>query len=328
MSRIKPPEHRGSVAGSAARIAGLVLAMSMVVACGGGADAPSPAPAPTPSVRVDKTLIVDGRQRSYTLVLPAGLDPQGTARAPMVIAMHGGGGNAAQFENSSQLTSKAGDAGYAVMYPNGTSGGSGLNTWNGGGCCAYAVANQVDDVNFIRQAIIDATTQHKIDPARVYATGHSNGGIMAYRLACELSDRIAAIAPNAAAHMMNSCVPARPVPVLHMHSRLDTNVPIAGGVGTGVSGVAFPSLDSAMSRWVTLNGCASPPTVDVQAGRYTRSIWSGCQAGATVELYVSDDGGHAWPGGLAGTAVGDTPSTAINANDLALSFFQRHRLPN
>lgn len=277
---------------------------------------------------MDKTLTVDGRQRSYTLVLPEGLDPQGAARAPMVIALHGGGGNAAQFESSSMLTARAGAAGFAVMYPNGTSSGSGLNTWNGGGCCGYAVANQVDDVNFIRQAIIEATSAHKVDPARIYATGHSNGGILSYRLACELSDRIAAIAPNAAAHMLNSCTPSRPVPVLHMHSRQDTNVPIAGGVGTGMSGVSFPSLDSTMSVWISHNGCASQPVVDLQAGSYTRSSWTGCQGGARVELYLSDDGGHAWPGGLASTAAGDTPSKAINANDLALSFFQHHRLPN
>lgn len=324
MAPLHPRPWRRHGSGAAAQVSGLVLLSWTLAACGGGSGSP---PAPEPAVRVERTLSVDGRLRSYTLVLPPGLAAQGTARVPLVIALHGGGGSAAQFEASSLLTTKAAAAGFAVMYPNGTSAGSGLNTWNGGGCCGYAVANGVDDVAFIRQALIDATASHPLDAARVYATGHSNGGIMAYRLACELADRIAAIAPNAAAHMAEPCTPARPVPVLHLHSRLDTNVPITGGQGSGVAGVPFPALETTLSRWVAIDGCASPATVEVQAARYTHSTWSGCQGGAAVELYVSDDGGHAWPGGLRGSAVGDTPSTALNANDLAWGFFQRFRLP-
>jgi hypothetical protein len=147
---------------------------------------------------------------------------------------------------------------------------------------------------------------------------------MSYRLACDLSDRIAGIAPNAAADMMTVCSPTRPVPVMHMHSILDTNVPMAGGEGNGpgTPGVSFTPLNNTMRRWAIINGCGLQPTVSVLSG-YNHSVWSGCQPGGALELYVTADGGHAWPGGLPGSSNGDTPSTAISANDLLLSFFQR-----
>ena len=139
----------------------------------------------------------------------------------MVIALHGGGGSGAQFEATSGLTQQADAARVAVVYPDGTAGGLGLRTWNGGGCCGHAVAADIDDVEFMRQLIAHLTADYRIDRKRVYAAGHSNGGILAYRLACELPERIAAIAANAAAMMVDSCAPAHAVPVLHMHSRLD-----------------------------------------------------------------------------------------------------------
>ena len=263
--------------------------------------------------RFDRTLAVGGRDRSYTLNLPPN-HYTSTAATPLVIALHGGGGNASQFENTSFITTKANAAQFAVVFPNGTSGGSALNTWNGGGCCGPAVQNNVDDVDFIRQLIVQLVQQHRIDTRRIYATGHSNGAILAYRLACELPDRIAAIAPNAGSLMVPVCTPARAVPVLHMHSRLDTNVPVAGGLGSGIAGVAFAPLALTMSRMAAANGCATPPAVVASAALYTRTRWAPCNGSATVELLLTADGGHAWPGGAPGSAGGDPPSVAVNAN--------------
>ncbi len=316
-------------------VATLLLGFTLA-ACGSG-DNPAPPPLPPqptgtgvpPEERVfrfDQTLTVAGLARTYTVTLPPTYYDT-TTKVPLIIAMHGGGGSAAQFESTSLLTPKADAARFAVVYPNGTAGLLGIRTWNGGGCCGHAVANNIDDVDFIRHVITHVTTDFRIDPARVYATGHSNGGIMAYRLACELSDRIAAIAPNAAAMMVPSCAPGRAVPVLHLHSRLDTQVPITGGFGTGPAGVPFPTLASAMDQWVSINGCATVPTVQVTAGQLTRTTWEPCRAGTVVDLYVTEDGGHSWPGGLPGSSVGDPSSTAIDANDLLLAFFLRHTLP-
>jgi polyhydroxybutyrate depolymerase len=302
-----------------------LLAVVVLAAGCGNARAARLGAAPS-AQRIQETITVDGRERSYTLVLPPN---HATAEsAPLIVAMHGGGGSAAQFEASSLLTPKAEAAGFAVVYPNGTASGVlGLQTWNGGSCCGSAVMDNIDDVKFIRQLLDSLTPRFKIDPRRIYATGHSNGAIMSYRLACELPDHIAAIAPNAGPLMLPTCAPARPVPVLHMHSKLDASVPYLGGVGTGLSGVDFPSLETTMQRWTGINGCAPTPVDSSVAGRYTQVTWPNCRAGATVEYYLTEDGGHSWPGGEAGRPGGDPPSTAINANDLLLAFFGAHALP-
>lgn len=326
----RPPRRRVG-------FAAIVIAASLLAACagGGGAESPAPSPSPSPSpsppstpkvYRFQETLTVDSRERTFTLNLPPSYYEAGPV--PLVIAMHGGGGSGAQFESTSLLTPKGDAAGFAVVYPDGTAQGPlGLRTWNGGGCCGYAVQAGIDDVGFIRALIADLTARYRIDPKRVYATGHSNGGIMSYRLACDLADGIAAIAPNAAASMTASCAPSRPVPVRHMHSRLDTQVRPEGGFGTGIAGVSFPSLASTMATWVAADACPATSQTTIVAGRYTREQWAPCAQGANVEYYLTDDGGHAWPGGLPGRESSDTPSTAIDANDLLLDFFGRHRLP-
>ncbi len=297
-----------------------VAFISILTACGARITAK-----PDNTFRHTGVLQVDGQQRSYTLNLPPTYYTGGNFA--LVIALHGGGGNAAQFEATSFLTNKANAAQFAVVYPQGSSPSLlNLQTWNGGGCCGHAVKANIDDVNFIRQLIIHLTGKYKLDPKQVYATGHSNGGIMSYRLACELSDKIAAIAPNAAAMMLENCTPSRAVPLLHMHSALDENVPIVGGVGKGLAGVPFPPLTTSMEKWVQLNGCQQPAKIE-RANQVAHSTWQPCRDRSAVELYVTQDGGHAWPGAQPGRSGGDTPSTAINANDLLWSFFQRHRLP-
>ncbi len=299
-----------------------LTAMLAAVGCGGGGSEANPLPT---VLRFDKSITVDARQRTYTVVMPP--QASATAAVPIVIALHGGGGTAAQFESTSLLTSKANAAGFAVVYPNGTAGVGGLQTWNAGGCCGGAVASNVDDVNFMRQMVADVVANHMVDAKRVYATGHSNGGMLAYRLACDWAGGIAAIAPNAAALVTSPCTPTRPVPVLHMHSKLDLNVPIAGGVGVGPSGVPYPTLASATTHWVAANACGPTPQVVVDAGRLTRTTWASCSAGATVQTIVTEDGGHAWPGGLPGSSMGDTPSTSLDANDTLLAFFRPFVLP-
>lgn len=281
----------------------------------------------TTQFRIQGTLTVDGRVRTFLVNLPPSYDAMATF--PLIIAMHGGGGSAEQFESSNLLTPKTNQANYIVVYPDGVAapGPLGLRTWNGGACCGYASENNIDDVKFVRELITYLAANYKINTKRVYATGHSNGGIMSYRLACELSDRIAAISPNAAAMLLPTCTPTRPVPLQHTHSRPDTNVPTLGGVGTGPSSnVAWPATIDVLNQWVTINGCATPPVV-TSGTNFTRTRWNQCASGSEVDYYITEDGGHAWPGGLAGSPMGDQPSTAIDKNDLMLEFFARHQLP-
>ena len=152
---------------------------------------------------------------------------------------------------------------------------------------------------------------------------------MCYRLACELDGRIAAIAPNAATMVVKQpCSPTRAVPVLHMHSVLDNNVPYQGGYGTnGPSDHYNPPLDSVFNVWSLRNSCTLNAQVMVNDSKYKLTKWTGCSAGTEIQYYLTRDGGHAWPGGLAGSGMGDQPSSNIRANDLLWEFFQRFSLP-
>ena len=277
--------------------------------------------------RFSDTIVVDGRIRTYAINLPpVYYDSSGLA---LVIAMHGGGGDAAQFESSSKLTEKANAAHFIVVYPEGvqSTGQLKARTWNAGSCCDYASENKIDDVAFISRLADKLIRQYKINPKKIYATGHSNGGMMAYRLACALSGKIAAIAVNACSMVVTEpCNPLRPVPVLHMHAAPDTHVPYQGGTGTGFSNAWFPPVDSVLHVWSDINGCVTPPEI-VAEDKYTFTQWMDGNNHVSVQYYLTQDGGHAWPGGLPGRTGSDEPSTAIHANDLLWNFFQQYQLP-
>lgn len=280
--------------------------------------------------RFTETIKVDGLDRTYLLNLPPNY--YSGDNFSLVIALHGGGGSATQFESTCLLTKKADAAGFIVVYPNGvkSNGPLKLQTWNAGTCCDYAAANDIDDVNFIRQLISTLLAKYKINPKKVYATGHSNGGMMSYRLACELSDKIAAIAVNACTLVTTQpCNPVHPVPVLHMHSVNDLHVPYLGGQGggTGTYDLHLAPVDSVLNVFSSFNECTNTAQVITDNNDYTFTKWSGCDNNVSIQCYLTKDGGHAWPGGLPGSEMGDTPSTAINANDLLWDFFQQYQLP-
>jgi polyhydroxybutyrate depolymerase len=280
--------------------------------------------------RVNKTLLVDGLTRTYTVNLPPNYLQSN--QFSVVIALHGGGGDALQFESTSKLTEKADASGFIVVYPEGvkSTGPLGARSWNAGNCCDYASANNIDDVKFIGRLIDKLIASYKINPKKVYVTGHSNGGMMAYRLACELSGEVAAIAPNASTMVVSQpCHPTRAMPILHMHSALDTKVPYRGGIGTGpgTEGVFMPSINSVLRTWSQKNLCQTLAQVIINNSKYKFTKWSNCTNNVTLDYYLTKDGGHGWPGGLPGGPFSDTPSTAIHANDLLWEFFQKHQLP-
>lgn len=269
------------------------------------------------------TITVGSLQRIYTVRLPSVYD--GVTPLPLVIAMHGGFGSGTQLENQSQLTAKAEEAGFIVAYPDGVPNLLGIRTWNAGGCCGYAMNNNIDDVGFIDALLDTLQAQYAIDGQRVYATGMSNGGFMSYRLACELSHRIAAIAPVSASMTINVCQPVRPVPVIAMHSYLDTNVPYLGGVGNGASNHYNSPQDSVQTAFALHANCAVLNDTILDDSDMTVIRWHDCDCQQEMLLYMTRDGGHSWPGGQ-GTGVGDPPSTVIDANDLMWDFFQQYTL--
>ena len=278
--------------------------------------------------RISSSITVDGRIRTFLVNLPPNYDE--AADFSLVIGLHGGGGSGEQFETSSKLTEKANASRFIVVYPDGVQGNGLLKarTWNAGGCCDDAVDNNINDVKFISALIDKLISEYKIDPKKVYATGHSNGGMLSYRLACELAHKVAAIAPNATTMVVTQpCNASRPVPILHMHSILDQNVPYQGGVGSGVSKHYNPPVDSVMNVWQLKNQCMQAGKVVVDNSGYKLTRWFDCTNNVSMHYYLTKDGGHSWPGGSAGSIIGDSPSTVINANDLLWEFFQKHKLP-
>lgn len=275
--------------------------------------------------RLQNSITVDGRARTYLLNLPPGYYDDDTKTFSLVIALHGAGGSANQFETDYQFTEKADASGFIVVYPEGVQreGVLALRTWNAGTCCDYAMTNQVDDVKYIRE-LLDYLEQHyRINAGKVYITGMSNGGMMAYRLACELSERVAAIAVvSGTMTMKQPCNPDRPVPVLHIHSALDTKVPYTGG--TGLQGYHFAPVDSVLAVWKAINNCSNLPDVPVNNDRYTLTVWNPCAETSAIESYLTKDGGHGWPGGDKPGNWADIPSVAIDANDVIWKFLQRY----
>ena len=206
-------------------------------------------------------------------------------------------------------------------------------TFNGGNCCGQAAANGVDDVEFTRRLLDDVAGACSIDSKRVFATGMSNGGIMAYRLASELSERIAAIAPVGGPMGTKGCRPGRPVSVIHFHGTDDAFAPFQGGRGRGLSGTSFFSVDHSIAAWVEADGCDPnpvtirlPDTTD-DGTTVTRTTYGQGKDGAEVVLIVIEGGGHTWPGREPRLASLGKSTRDISANDLTWEFFQRHPLP-
>ncbi len=277
--------------------------------------------------RFYQSIQVDGIKRTYLINLPPNYYLRNNFS--LVIAMHGGGGDAYQFEKSSLLTEKAEKEKFIVVYPEGRFKNKFLpiRTWNAGSCCAYSVEADVDDVKFISKLIDTLIDKYKINKRKVYATGHSNGGMMCYRLACELSEKIAAIAPNSSTMVVTqTCNPQRDVPILHMHSILDENVPYEGGVVLR-TGSPSPALDSVMNVWSIINDCTQKDTIRNDS-LYRQIQWRNNMNNIEINYYLTMDGGHSWPGGKSGSAIGNQPSKVINANDLLWEFFKQYQLPS
>lgn len=264
---------------------------------------------------------VDGSTRPYKVHVP----PQSTAGQPLplVLVLHGGLGNmeVQASERFYHQLSAADLYGYIVMFANGYSRlpGGKFATWNAGGCCGPAVKKQSDDVAILRAMVLDMQQRAAIDAKRIFVDGMSNGGMMAYRLACEQSELFSAIASVAGTDNTLRCQPTRPVAVLHIHARDDDHVPFNGGKGQqSMVDVSFNSVPDTIQKWVKLNQ-ASPQaerTMEV-AGAYCEVHRSPL---APVQLCVTETGGHSWPGGSKPRG-GQAGATAFDANAVIWQFF-------
>ncbi len=277
-----------------------------------------------------RTLFVENRQRNYLVHIPKVSDP--SSPLPVILALHGAGVNAEATISMTGLSKKSDAAGLIVVYPNGTGIGPFLN-WNAGGVLGKLGEAQPDDVLFLGKVLDDLAERATIDPKRVYATGLSNGGMMCYRLAAEMSDRIAAIAAVAGPQAKDFPLPARAVSVMHFHGTNDTVVP-PGGPNAGTPPfLTFKSVEATLQIWTAHNGCPNEPTVIdlpdlVEDGTTVQQrTFAPGREGAEVIYYRIQNGSHSWPGQKSILAILGPITYDINANDLMWDFFQRHPLP-
>ncbi len=270
-------------------------------------------------------LVHDGIERSYVVRIPQE-QLRVDKRLPLVLVLHGGGGNAATAEAMTGFTTKARAEGFIVVYPEGYGRRKGmLLTWNARHCCGYSMEHAVDDVGFIRDLLDRLSANYPIDPRRIYVTGMSNGAMMAHRLGIELSDRFAAIAPVVGTLFGDEPAPAHAISALTINGMLDQNVPSVGGAPGGRFSYTWdgtPTLPSKRQAtfWASADRCGTG--VQTRDRNGTVHLKYTCPNGKSVESYLLADNGHAWPGGDRGSRWGDTPSTALNATDVIWDFFR------
>lgn len=289
----------------------------------------------TPALET-RTLTHQDRARTYHVFRPPG--HAATAPAPLVVALHGGGGAGAGFDRTTngQFTAAASKRGMVVVFPEGVAKG-----WNDGRAPVSARDEEragVDDVGFLTRLVDTLHAEMGIDRGRVYFTGISNGGFMTQRYAIEHPERVAAAAAVTAqvAEAWADRSPARPVSMMLVNGTADPLVPYAGGQVTvfGTARGAIRSTADSVEWWRRHAGCAEPPAVsplpDADPDDGTRAIMerSGpCEGGSEVVLVRVEGGGHTWPGGrqyLPRGMVGPV-SNDFRAVDVIFDFFERHR---
>lgn len=282
---------------------------------------------------VSESLEVGGLKRTFLLHIPAHLSPD--AHPPLVIVLHGGGGKGRSMVRFSGFNKIADREGFIVVYPDGYG-----RHWNDGrGLAEYKSQKQdVDDVLFIRMLIDNMQAQYAVDSARVYAVGASNGGMMTYRLAGDLTDRFAAVAcviANMPRAYAARCVPAAPMPIMIVNGTRDPLMPWDGGsVGTKKKSLGLVvSTEESVAFWVKHNGCAPsgdeqalPDTNPEDGTRAWRTAYVNSKSGVEVLEYRIENGGHTWPGGvqyLPKSLIGSA-SHDFDTSEEIWSFFKRH----
>lgn len=305
-----------------------------IIACGRGATEPTaPATPEPPSAASEQgTLLHGGLERTYRLRLPAGY--QALESAPLVLALHGGGGDQDQMcDLPGSLAELVDREGFLLLCPQGIGG-----HWNDGRTTnRYRVHRQnIDDVGYLLALLARVEQDYVIDPDRVYVTGASNGGMMTYRLACQAPERFAAAAAIIANLPLDLiCEPERPIAIMMMNGSEDPLMPYGGGqvqfLGRELGAVR--SAPETAQFWGKANGCQPPAEIreleDTAPGDGTRirlERYGDCESGSEVLFYTVVGGGHTWPGGprYAGERLIGPISQDGHMGELVWAFFARH----
>jgi polyhydroxybutyrate depolymerase len=268
------------------------------------------------------TLQFGGLTRTYSVHVPPG-PPKG-----LVLNLHGGGGTGVGQQGLTDFDAVADANNLLVAYPDGYD-----KSWDDGRGASPADRRHVDDVGFLVALAAKLQNDFGVPAGHVFATGMSNGGFMANKLACDRADVFAAIAPVAGTLGAGvACNPSRPVSVLEAHGTADPLVPFNGGDVHGRGGISHAiSVNSMVDKWRLADGCQGDPSTeelpDVGDGTFVRRFDStACAASSEVVFYRIDGGGHTWPGGkqyLPKAIIGPT-TRAFDASEVIAQFFLTH----
>ena len=252
---------------------------------------------------------------------------------PLVLVLHGEGMNGESMARFCNLNEKADGTGFLLVYPNGTGPTDKKLTWNAGRCCGYAQFNKIEDVAFIEQVLNDVETRYPVDRSRVYATGISNGAMMAYRLAAEIPYRIAAVAAIAGSLEVGPSTIKSPIPILHFHGTEDEFVRFDDSPGPrSKKRISINSGITTIKTWVWINEADKEPETKEfpdTANDGTKVIqytYKAHKTGAEVILYKIQGGGHTWPGRPGGEIMHGPSTRQISANDLIWEFFKKYKV--
>ncbi len=258
-----------------------------------------------PSVASSPAELIVGGDRPVTVHVPASYDA--SRPAPLLLVLHGFGGSGDEMVGYFKLAAAAEKAGFVYATPDGTKDSNGDRFWNATDACCNFHGSSVDDVAYLSSVIAEIQDELAIDPKRIAVIGHSNGGFMSYRMACERSNLVAAIVSLAGATYADpaDCKPREPVSVAQVHGTVDEAIHFNGGVAlTDVSG-PYPGAEATAATWANYDGCGAEPSalntrIDVVAdiadgadpAETSVQEWSGCEAGSTVQLWTIPNGNH------------------------------------
>lgn len=259
-------------------------------------------------------LQVDAMQRSYQLYIPP--SARQSAR-PVVIALHGGGGNANQMLKRWQAIAQ--QQNFILVAPQGIGANSKMGTWNAYGCCGQAVQKQVNDIKFIQAVLTDASQHALLDPHRIYVVGFSNGGMLTHQLAIHMGRQLAAVAIVSGALFGDEAIAKDAVPILMIHGEKDSVVPFQGGISptrfvAKAQQHQFQSVAYAMNYWKTVNQCHTKGFIE-QTVHFRIEKNLNCKA--DVVLYDIDQGQHVWP-------TADQADEGFDATQVVWNFFKQH----
>jgi polyhydroxybutyrate depolymerase len=247
------------------------------------------------------TIQVNAGRGNVNVWIPSSYDPQ--MPMPLIMALHGYSANGPIFESVIQFEPLSEQYGFIYLHPSGTLDTTGFRFWNGTDACCDFYGSGIDDSGYLRSLIEQVELQLNVDPRRIHLFGHSNGGFMSYRMACDHADLIASIASLAGATYLDPllCTPTEPVHVLQIHGTADTVILYNGGQVSVPGAGVYPGAIQTVEQWVSSNGCSpgfvTLPALDLDAGlpgfeTTVRSYASGCAESGSAELWTIVGGSH------------------------------------